>query len=161
MIFFLMPTNPFRDCTCCFLKLNIVTLFTITFDVSVIYLACPFDFNFFKVIHPRRVTLSSNVTGLLGTKLEKMFIIVLSKIETCLLIVLLLYKVCQFTDSIYFFILIMFPSCELRVTFKLRVSSSNPRVTSSNPRVTSLNPPATSSNPPVTIQIHKLRVQTH
>ena len=60
-----------------------------------LYIWCVhFTLLFYKIIHPRWVTLLlSNVTILFGTKLEKMFIIVMLKIETCLLTVLLLNKV--------------------------------------------------------------------
>ena len=43
-------------------------------------------------------SLSSNVTSLLGTKLEKLLILVSLRIETRLLKVLLLTKVFLFTD---------------------------------------------------------------
>ena len=49
-------------------------------------------------------SLSSNVTSFLGTNLEEILIIVLLKIETCLLKVLLLKIVLQFTKSTEFLI---------------------------------------------------------
>lgn len=57
-------------------------------------------------------SLSSNVTSLLGTKLEKILITVSLHIETSLSIVLLLNRAFQFTDSIDFLILLLFAVLE-------------------------------------------------
>ena len=57
VLFIVTPTNHFRDYTCCFLKLNIVTVFSTIFYVSLTYFVFSFDLIFYKIIHPRRVTI--------------------------------------------------------------------------------------------------------
>ena len=64
-----MPTNHFRGYTCwgeggrggcCFLKLNLVTVFTTICYISLIYLVFPFDFIFYKIIPPRVTIIKFN-----------------------------------------------------------------------------------------------------
>ena len=62
------------------------------------YLLFPFDLNFFKKSFVWGGLRSSNLTFLLAAKLGKMFVIVLLKKKTCLLIGLLLNKVSQLTN---------------------------------------------------------------
>ena len=63
------------------------------------YLLFPFDLNFFKKSFVWGGLRSSNLTCLLAAKLGKMFVIVLLKKKTCLLIGLLLNnKVSQLTN---------------------------------------------------------------
>ena len=58
----------------------------------------PFDLNFFKKSFVWGGLRSSNLICLLAAKLGKMFVIVLLKKKTCLLIGLLLNKVSQLTN---------------------------------------------------------------
>ena len=113
LLFFLTPNKHFRDGTYCFLKLNIVTVFPYRhttpfqrrYDVVCLrgygrHFLYKSDIFCVSISFTQEGLLSSNVTCLLGTKLEKMSIIVSLKIETCLLTILLLNKVSQFTDSV-------------------------------------------------------------
>ena len=45
---------------CCFLKLNLVTVFTTICYISLIYLVFPFDFIFYKIIPPRVTIIKFN-----------------------------------------------------------------------------------------------------
>ena len=98
LILFLTPTNHFRDYNCCFLKLNIITVFRAIFYEIPIYLVFPFDINFYKIINPRRAAII-DCNQFVRNKIGKDVIVPL-KIETCLLTILLLNKVSHFTDLI-------------------------------------------------------------
>ena len=92
LIFFITPTNHFRDQACCFLKLCLYYRFYVIF----IYLVFPFDLIFYEPIHPWRVTVIK-CNQFVGNKIRKDIVVSL-KIENCLLTVLLLNKLSQFTD---------------------------------------------------------------
>ena len=65
-----MPPDHLKDQACCFLKLDIVTVFTTIF-MQVLYIWCFHLILFFINSFIQGRLLSSNGTSLLGTKLEK------------------------------------------------------------------------------------------